>query len=187
MTDTPDTSPTRRFEEQPEDFSPEKNPVLRKVIVKTEVAPGTGIEQQGWTTDIPGAKVELQQIAQHNMNKRGKHQGSMGEYERIYFTTASGTVYCARSLEDGTWELEASNDARINNIREQATIEVGQRFTSPHLVNGVPELDTSPVQNITLVDRYGKPKEYGVSFSDEESDIGTQFVSAVQARGGKIR
>lgn len=187
MTDTPDTSPTRRYEEQPEDFSPEKNPVFRKVIVKTEVSPGIGIEQQGWTTDIPGAKVELKQIAQHNMNKRSKDQRSTGNYERIYFTTASGTVYCARSLEDGTWEVEASNDPKITNIRGAATLEVNQRFKSPHLVHGVPELDTSPVQNITLVDRYGKPKEYGVRFSDNVSDIGTQFASAVQARGGKLR
>src|SRR5437660_424673 len=114
MSDTPDTAITNRIEGKDIEFNPETNPTLRRVIVKTEIAPGLGIEQQGWTTNIPGAKVDLQQVALHNMKRRSQHKTSMGEYERIYFTTASGTVYCAGSLEDGGWEVEASNSPAIH-------------------------------------------------------------------------
>jgi len=187
MSDTPDTSPTRRLEEEPLEFSPEKNPVLRPVIVKTDVEPGVGIEQKGWMTDILGAKIALDEVAQHNIKKQAEHRRGTGEYERIYFTTTSGTVYCARNLEGGAWEVEAGSNPKIHNITEATTLEVGQRFRSPHIVNGQPELDTSPIQNITLVDRYGKTGEFGVRFSDVETDIGTQFVQAVKARDGEVR
>jgi hypothetical protein len=156
--------------------------------VKTDIAPGTGIEQKGWLTDIPGAKIDLQQIAQYNLNKQGGNKGpGRKEYDRLYFTTASGTIYCLINAEDGIWELEASNRPQINRIQGAATLEVGQRFQSPHLTNGQPELDTSPVQRIILLDRDMKIKDFGVSFSREEIEIGTQFVQAVQARGGKVR
>ena len=183
MSDTPDTAVTTTIEGTNREFNPETNPTLRRVVVKTEVPSAGGIEQQGWMTNIPGAKVDLQQVGLHNMGRRSEHKTSMGEYERIYFTTASGTIYCARSLEDGAWEVEASNNPTIHTIKEPATLEVGQRFISPNTIDGKPELDTSAVQDITLVDRYGKPREHGVEFSKKQTDIGTQFVQAVQASG----
>lgn len=186
MADISDAVPNSNIRNAPQEYRPSRDPVMHRVIVNTEIAPGVGIEQAGWATNVPGAKVELHQLAQHNGDERGRNEHHE-VCDRIYFTTASGTIYCARNREDGSWEVEAGGRPREVIIHDPATLEVGQRFISPHLSNGAPELDTSPVQDITLVDRYGKSGEYGIPFSKETTDIGTKFAQAVQARGGKVR
>src|SRR5258708_16009859 len=157
MADTPDIAATNRIEMQHGEFNPEKNPILRSVIVKTEIQPGFELRQRGWMTDIPGAKVDLQVLAEQN-ERREHVSGSPDKfYKQIYFTTASGTIYEAANIaNDMSWRIRAATTNKENTIRDAATLEVGKRFQSPHGINGQPELDTSPVRSIIILEENKK-------------------------------
>lgn len=176
MTVTPDTSPTVRFEGLPKEYNPGIDPVMHPVLVTDDVEEIGEFTMRGYKTDIPGAKVNLQGLAEFNKQK----QGIDIRYRDVYFTTASGTIYRSRNLDDGTWQLESSSTLKQNTICEACTIEVGKRFKSPHLIDDQPELNTSAVQDITLVDI-----SQGVRHDPdrEVTDIATRFRKAVRSQG----
>jgi len=182
MSESADTSPTTRFEGEPQAYNPQKDVNMHRVTVRDEFEPDVEVRLAGYKTDIPGAKVDLQALAEQNKS-RGKEQS--GYYQDVYFTTTSGTFYRLREIADGTWEAESSNNPKKNMIREACTIEVGQRFKSPHVINGQPELDTSPVRDITLEDPNTRAKSMGIAFSQEETDIAVRFHKAVRSRDTK--
>ena len=182
MSESADTSPTTRFEGEPQAYNPQKDVNMHRVIVRDEFEPGVEVQLAGYKTNIPSAKVALQALAEQN-KLRGKEQS--GYYQAVYFTTTSGTIYRLRETAGGTWEVASSNSPKRNQIREACTIEVGQRFKSPHVIDGQPELNTSPVLDITLEDPNTRAKSMGIAFSQEETDIAVRFHKAVRSRDTK--
>src|SRR2546421_6876023 len=118
MPDSPDTSPTSRIEGERQTYDPGKDVTMHRVIVKDEPVPGLKVKFPGYKTDIPGAKVPLHALAEHNNIRRSKDITSSGQYDTLYFTTASGTIYRAQNLEDGSWEIERTSNAIRTTITE---------------------------------------------------------------------
>jgi len=173
-----DGSSVVRFERPPIEYSPQGDPNMRRIIVKAEPVPGLEVKFGGFKTDIPGAKVDLQALAEGNKTRGRAGSGSPGCYEQAYFTTKSGSIYRARNLEDGSWEIEQSKNAIRTTITEPCTIEVGRSFVSPNLLGGRLYPHTSPVQEIILVDENAKPSWMGAPVSQEETDIAMRFTKA---------
>ena len=178
MPENPDTLPTIHSEAHPREYNPENDPVMRRVVVKAEPVPGLEVKFGGFKTDIPGGKVDLQALVEGNNTRGRAGAGSPGRYEQAYFTTKSGSVYHARNLEDGSWEIEQTKNAIRTIITEPCTIEVGRSFVSPNLLGGRPYPHTSPIQEIILVDENAKPSWMGAPISQEETDIVMRFTKA---------
>src|SRR5437868_382379 len=122
MRDTPDTSPTRVEGEKPPEYTPAKDPTMRRVII-SEVINHQGEDVElgsiGYTTDIRGAKVPLEQLDRYNKTTADVHATpSSGEppYKVGYFKTHSGNVYQFRNLEDETWVVESAKSPMQLNI-----------------------------------------------------------------------
>lgn len=166
-------------EERPREYTPETDPLMHAVAVQQEFVPGIKSENLGYKTDTRGAKVDLQGLAENIKTKRAAE--STGCFGTVYFMTASGTIYQFSNTEDGAWEVGSSRSPRHYRIQEICTFEVGQRFQSPHHINGMPELDTSAVQVITLVD---SSPFIGINWSQglEKIDIALKFNQATQPR-----
>lgn len=171
-------SPDIRVEGKPKEYTPQDDSNMRRIIVKAEPVPGVEVEFGGFKTDNPGARVDLQALAENNKTRRREESGSPGRYEQAYFTTKSGSIYHARNLEDGSWEIEQTINAIRTTITEPCTIEVGKSFVSPNLLGGRPYPHTSPVQEIVLVDENAKPSWMGAPISQEETDIAMRFTKA---------
>ncbi len=165
------------LEKQTQEYDPTKDFSMRRVMVKDELPNGRKVHLIGYTTESIGAKVPLDALEAHN---RSKKKESWGHFEQVYFTTESGSMYRARDTRNGSWEIEGASNGFRSTIAEPCSIKVGERFVSPHLINGEPEINTSRIRSITLVEpNAGLPVLPG----SEVISVAEQFKQTIRQQG----